>query len=337
MSRSRGSKRPVVGPAASTPPAAPVTPAVPVTAAAPATAAAQAATTPFRAGTIAIVGRPNVGKSTLLNYLVGQKISITSRKPQTTRQRILGIRTTDDAQYVFVDTPGFQTRHASALTRLMNQSVTVAMAGVDAVIHVIEAGRWEPGDAQVAKLLPPGLPVVLALNKTDRLKDRAKLGTLMAERAAAFSYAALVPVSAQKGTQLNALLAEVRKLLPEQPALYGEDELTDRSERFLAAEFIREKLFRLLGEELPYACSVVIEKFEQEGRLRRIFAAVIVDKANQKGIVLGEGGEKMKRIATEARLDLEKLFGGKVYLEVWVKVKSGWADDERVLRSLGYE
>lgn len=292
---------------------------------------------PYRAGTIAIVGRPNVGKSTLLNHLVGQKISITSRKPQTTRQRILGIHTEADAQYVFVDTPGFQTRHASALTRLMNQSVTVAVADVDAIVHVIEAGHWDAGDEQVAKLLSGDIPVVLALNKIDHVKDKAKLGWLMEQRAAQFSYAGLVPISAQKGTQLKALLGELRKLLPEQPAIYPEDELTDRSERFMAAEFIREKLFRLLGEELPYAVSVVIEKFEQEGRLRRIFAAVIVDKANQKGIVLGEGGEKMKRIATEARLDLERLYGGKVYLEVFVKVKSGWADDERVLRSLGYE
>lgn len=292
---------------------------------------------PFRAGTIAIVGRPNVGKSTLLNHLVGQKISITSRKPQTTRQRILGIHTTADAQYIFVDTPGFQTRHTSALTRLMNQSVTVAVADVDAIVHVIEAGRWDPGDEQVAQLLSGQVPVLLALNKIDHIKDRAKLGALISARAAQFAYAALVPISAQKGTQLDALRGELRKLLPEQPAIYPDDELTDRSERFMAAEFIREKLFRLLGEELPYAVSVVIEKFEQEGNLRRIFAAVIVDKANQKGIVLGEGGEKMKRIATEARLDLEKLYGGKIYLEVFVKVKSGWADDARVLRSLGYE
>lgn len=292
---------------------------------------------PYRAGTIAIVGRPNVGKSTLLNHLVGQKISITSRKPQTTRQRILGIHTEADAQYIFVDTPGFQTRHASALTRLMNQSVTVAVSDVDAIVHVIEAGHWDAGDEQVAKLLSGDIPVVLALNKIDHVKDKARLGALIQERAAQFPYAALVPISAQKGTQLKALLCELRKLLPAQPAIYPEDELTDRSERFMAAEFIREKLFRLLGEELPYAVSVVIEKFEQEGRLRRIFAAVIVDRANQKGIVLGAGGEKMKRIATEARLDLEKLYGGKVYLEVFVKVKSGWADDERVLRSLGYE
>jgi len=292
---------------------------------------------PFRAGTIAIVGRPNVGKSTLLNHLVGQKISITSRKPQTTRQRILGIVTEPDAQYIFVDTPGFQTRHTSALNKLMNQSVTVAVSDVDAIVHVIEAGHWDAGDEQVAALLTGNIPVVLALNKIDHVKDKSKLGALIQARAAAFPYAAQVPISAQKGTQLKALLGELKKLLPEQPAIYGEDELTDRSERFMAAEFIREKLFRLLGEELPYAVSVVIEKFEQEGNLRRIFAAVIVDRANQKGIVLGEGGEKMKRIATEARLDLERLYGGKVYLEVFVKVKSGWADDERVLRSLGYE
>lgn len=291
----------------------------------------------FRAGTIAIVGRPNVGKSTLLNHLIGQKISITSRKPQTTRQRVLGIRTDADTQFVFVDTPGFQTRHESALARLMNQSVTGAVTGVDAIVHVIEADRWESGDDQVAAMLPKGVPVVLVLNKIDKIADRAKIGALIEKRAAQFEYASLVPVSAQKGTQLAALCAELKKLLPEQPALYPADELTDRSERFLAAEFIREKLFRLLGEELPYAVSVVIEKFEQQGNLRRIFAAVIVDKPGQKAIVLGHGGEKMKQIATDARIDLEKLYGGKVYLEVFVKVKSGWADNERALRDMGYE
>jgi GTP-binding protein Era len=219
----------------------------------------------------------------------------------------------------------------------MNQSVTSAISDVDAIVHVVEAGGWEAGDDLIAGLLGGGPPVVLALNKVDRIHDRERLGALIAERSKQFPYAALVPLSAQKGTQLPALLGELKKLLPEQAALYADDELTDRSERFLAAEFIREKLFRLLGDELPYAVSVVIEKFEQTGKLRRIFAAVIVDKANQKAIVLGHGGEKMKQIATEARLDMEKLFGGKVYLEVFVKVKSGWADSERSLRSLGYE
>ena len=301
---------------------------------------AAAATTPpppFRAGRIAIVGRPNVGKSTLLNHLIGQKISITSRKAQTTRHRILGIRTTPHAQFVFVDTPGFQTRHESALTRLMNQSVTTAIAGVDAIVHVVEATGWTDDDDLIANLLTAAVPVVLVLNKVDRVRDKERLGALIAERAQRFRYAAIVPVSAQKGTQLSALLAELTQLLPEQPALYGEDELTDRSERFLAAEFIREKLFRQLGDELPYALSVEIEKFEEVGRLRRIFAAVIVDKPNQKGIVVGEGGARIKQVATEARLDLEKLFGAKIYLEVFVKVKSGWAEDARTLRSLGYE
>ena len=291
----------------------------------------------FRAGTIAIVGRPNVGKSTLLNHLVGQKISITSRKPQTTRQRVLGIRTDADAQYVFVDTPGFQTRHESALARLMNQSVTGAVTGVDAIVHVIDGDRWEAGDDEVASMLPPGVPVILALNKIDRIADKLKIARMLEQRSKAFDYRSLVPISAQKGTQLKALLSELKPLLPEQPPLHEEDEITDRSERFLAAEFIREKLFRMLGDELPYAVSVIIEKFEQEGRLRRIFAAIIVDKANQKAIVLGAGGEKIRKIATDARIDLEKLFGGKVYLEVFVKVKSGWADDERALRSMGYE
>jgi GTP-binding protein Era len=289
----------------------------------------------FRAGRIAIVGRPNVGKSTLLNHLVGQKISITSRKAQTTRQRILGIRTDPMVQYVFVDTPGDQTRHANALNRMMNQSVTSSIAGVDAVLHVVEATGWEAGDDLVVALLPRDVPVILVLNKVDRVRDPARLGRLIAECAARFAYAAIVPVSAQKGRALDALLAELAKALPVQPPLYGDDEITDRSERFLAAEFIREKLFRLLGEELPYALAVDIEKFEQVGRLRRIFAAVIVDKPNQKAIVLGAGGEKIKQVATEARLDLEKLFGGKVYLEVFVKVKSGWADDPKTLHALG--
>jgi len=291
----------------------------------------------YRAGRIAIVGRPNVGKSTLLNHLIGQKISITSRKAQTTRHRILGIRTDPHAQFVFVDTPGFQTAHETTLTRLMNQNVTTAIADVDAIVHVVEATGWTAGDDLIANLLTKAVPVVLVLNKVDRVRDRERLGALIAERAQRFAYAAVVPVSAQKGTQLDALLGELAKLLPEQAALHDQDALTDRSERFLAAEFIREKLFRQLGDELPYALSVEIEKFEEVGRLRRIFAAVIVDKPNQKGIVLGEGGSRIKQVAMEARLDLEKLFGAKIYLEVFVKVKSGWAEDARTLRSLGYE
>ncbi|MDR1936343.1 MAG: GTPase Era [Candidatus Accumulibacter sp.] len=288
-------------------------------------------------GYVAIVGRPNVGKSTLLNRLVGEKISIVSRKAQTTRHRIAGILTRPDAQFVFVDTPGFQTRHAGALNRAMNRGVTGALAGVDVVVLVIEAGRFEAGDRAVVRLLPKDRPVVLALNKLDRLKDKAALLPMLAGLAEEFPFAAIVPVSAAKGTQIEDLLAEVRKHLPGAGRLFGEDELTDRSERFLAAEYLREKLFRWLGDELPYAAMVEIEKFEQQGALRHINAAIVVDRPAHKGMVIGKGGQTLKRIASEARQDMERLFGGKVFLEVFVRVKSGWPDDERLLKSLGYD
>jgi GTP-binding protein Era len=291
---------------------------------------------PFRAGHIAIVGRPNVGKSTLLNAIVGAKLSITSRKAQTTRQRITGILTAADAQYAFVDTPGFQTRHRSALNDLMNRSVRQSLGEVDVVLFVVEARRLTAEDKALLALVPEGVPVIAVVNKVDRVADKKLLLPLVAELAAARDFAAIVPVSAERGSALPELLGEVRSRLPESPPLYGPDDLTDRDERFLAAEFVREKIFRLLGDEVPYATTVVIEKFEQEGKLRRIYAAVLVDKAGQKAILLGEKGERMKRIATEARLDMEKLFGGKVYLEVWVKLRSGWADDERMLKRLGF-
>jgi GTP-binding protein Era len=290
-----------------------------------------------RSGYIAIVGRPNVGKSTLLNRLVGEKISIVSRKAQTTRHRITGILTTDGAQFVFVDTPGFQTRFANALNRSMNRGVTQTLADVDLVLYVVEAGRFDAQDKAVLKLLPADRPVILVVNKTDQLHDRQALLPFLAEVAAAHDFAAVVPVSAAKGRQTDELLAEARKHLPNDGLLFDEDELTDKSERFLAAEYVREKLFRLLGDELPYSTTVEIEKFEVEGNLRRIFAAVVVDRDSHKAIVIGKNGESLKRIASEARQDMERLFGGKVYLEVWVKVKSGWADDERLLKSLGYE
>jgi GTP-binding protein Era len=290
-----------------------------------------------RSGYIAIVGRPNVGKSTLLNRLVGEKISIVSRKAQTTRHRITGILTSDGAQFVFVDTPGFQTRFANALNRSMNRGVTQTLADVDLVLYVVEAGRFDAQDKAVLKLLPADRPVILVVNKTDQLQDRQALLPFLAEVAAAHDFAAVVPVSAAKGRQTDELLAEARKHLPNDGLLFDEDELTDKSERFLAAEYVREKLFRLLGDELPYSTTVEIEKFEVEGNLRRIFAAVVVDRDSHKAIVIGKNGESLKRIASEARQDMERLFGGKVYLEVWVKVKSGWADDERLLKSLGYE
>lgn len=291
----------------------------------------------IKSGYIAIVGRPNVGKSTLLNRLVGEKISIVSSKAQTTRHRIMGILTTNDAQYVFVDTPGFQTRFSNALNRAMNRGVTQTLSEVDVVFFVVEAGRFDAKDKAVLRLLPADRPVILVVNKTDRLKEREKLLPFLSEVAAEREFAAVVPVSATKGKQLEEVLSEARKYLPNDELLFPEDELTDKSERFLASEYIREKLFRLLGDELPYATTVEIEKFEIEGNLRRVFAAIVVDRDSHKAIVIGKGGESLKRIASEARQDMERLFDGKVYLEVWVKVKSGWADDERLLKSLGYE
>ncbi len=289
------------------------------------------------AGLVALVGRPNVGKSTLLNRLIGEKLSITSRKAQTTRHRIMGVRTDEDAQYVFVDTPGFQTKHSSALNRTMNRGVTQALQEVDVICFVIEAGRFGDPDRKVLALLPEDRPVILVLNKIDELKDKAAMLPFVAKLAALREWAAVVPVSAEKGTQTDALLSEIKKALPEQGFLYDPDTLTDRSERFIASEYIREKLFRLLGDELPYAATVEIEKFETEGELRRIFAAIVVDRESHKPMIIGRNGETLKRIASEARQDMTRMFGGTVYLELWVKVKSGWADDERLLRTLGYE
>ncbi|TRZ56949.1 MAG: GTPase Era [Rhodocyclaceae bacterium] len=291
----------------------------------------------FRAGTLAIVGQPNVGKSTLLNHLIGHKISITSKKPQTTRHRVTGILTTPACQYVFVDTPGFQTRHGGALNRVMNRNVTQTLADVDVIICVVEAGRCGATDRAIFKLLPRERPVLLAINKIDRLAEKSKLLPFIALVAEEFPFAEIVPVSAVSGSGTDALLKAAARYLPVASAVFGEDEITDRSERFLAAELLREKLFRNLGEELPYGTAVEIERFEQEGSLRRIFAAIIVDKAAHKAMVIGKGGEKLKTMSSDARRDMEQLFGGKVYLETWVKVKSGWADDERALKSLGYE
>lgn len=291
----------------------------------------------FRCGHLAIVGRPNVGKSTLLNRLIGQKISIVSRKAQTTRHRITGVLTRPGQQFVFVDTPGFQIRHKSALNRLMNRGVAQALRDVDVVLLVIEAGRFTEDDRRILAMIPSDKTVLLVINKIDRLADKRRLLPFIAEMAKARPFAEIVPVCAANGTGGEELLDAAARYLPESGPLFGEDDLTDRSERFLAAEFLREKLFRRLGQELPYGMTVEVERFEQEGALRRIHAAVIVDKPAHKAIVIGRGGEQLKAIASDARRDLEKLFGGKVYLEVWVKVRSGWADDERALKSLGYE
>ncbi|HMM47882.1 MAG TPA: GTPase Era [Thiobacillaceae bacterium] len=291
----------------------------------------------YRCGLIAIVGRPNVGKSTLLNKLVGQKISITSKKAQTTRHRVMGIRTADTAQFVFVDTPGFQTRHAGTMNRAMNQRVRETLADTDVVMMLLEAGRVTREDRQVFALLPTDRPVILVVNKIDRVKDHAALLAYLQEIAAAHAFTEIVPVSARNARNLDVLLKTLERHLPENPPLFDEDDVTDQTERQLAAELIREKVFRLCGEEIPYAVAVVIDKFEEEGGLRRIFATILVDRASHKAIVIGKGGEKLKTIATQARQDMEHAFGGKVYLEVWVKVKSGWADDARVLKSLGID
>ncbi|MEP7328502.1 MAG: GTPase Era [Betaproteobacteria bacterium] len=290
----------------------------------------------FRCGHAAIVGRPSVGKSTLLNALVGQKISITSKKPQTTRHRIIGIATGPSAQCIFVDTPGFQTKHRSRLNDRLNRTVRESLAGIDVAVLVLDATRIVGADREVAALLPAGLPVIAAVNKVDLLADKGALLPRMAEIAAMRTFIAIVPISAEKGNQLAELQAEIDAHLPVSSPLYPVDDLTDRDERFLAAELIREKIFRLLGEEIPYATTVGIDSFELDGAMRRIRATVYVDHTSQRAIVLGTGGARMKEIATAARKDMEQLFDGKVFLEVWVKVKRGWADTDASLAHFGY-
>lgn len=290
----------------------------------------------FRCGTVAIVGRPNVGKSTLLNHILGMKLAITSRKAQTTRHRLLGIHTTEDTQFVFVDTPGFQQKHLNALNKTLNKTVTTVLTEVDVVLFVIEPMKLGDADRKVLELLPKDKPVILVVNKADLMGDKNNLLPLIQDFDLLHPFVGIIPVSAKKSLHLDELLETTRGYLPEQAAMYGEDELTDKTERFLAAEMIREKIFRLLGDEVPYSVTVEIEKFETVKNLKRIFAAIIVDKDSQKPMLIGKNGEKMKQISTEARQDMEKLFDSKVYLETWVKVKGGWADDERALKSLGY-
>jgi GTPase len=291
---------------------------------------------PFRTGTVAIVGRPNVGKSTLLNTIVGVHVAITSRKAQTTRHRIQGILTDKHSQFIFVDTPGYQTQHRNMLNREMNRTVGQVATEVDVIVLVIDAAGWDERDLPVLGLLPKDAPVILVLNKVDRINDKSKVAIALTQAGAHRDFAALVPLSAEKGTQVKALLEEIRKLLPEHEPIYEEDEITDRPERFLAAEMVRERIFRLLGDELPYSIAVEIESFEQEGNLRRIAATIYVDKTQHKAMVIGEKGATLKRIGTEARHAMEALFGSKVFLETHVRVKSGWADSDAALRQLGY-
>ena len=290
-----------------------------------------------RCGLVAIVGRPNVGKSTLLNALVGQKVSITSNKAQTTRHRITGIRTVDEAQFVFVDTPGFQTHHRAALNRTLNRTVMSSLSDVDVALFVVEAGRFGPDDATVMARLPTDRPVLLVANKVDLIKRKTDLMPWLKEMHGRRIFDEFIPLSANKKADMVRLLATVKPYLPEQQWFYEEDALTDRSERFMASEIIREKLFRLTGDELPYTSTVVIDKFEEEGALRRISASIVVERDAHKGMIIGEGGSRLKRIGSEARVELESLWQGKVFLELWVKVRSGWAATEEHLRSYGYE
>jgi len=295
-----------------------------------------------RCGLIAIVGKPNVGKSTLLNALVGQKISITSRKAQTTRHRITGIRTQGQTQYVFVDTPGFQTRHSTALNKSLNKTVMGAVGDVDLVLFVVEAGSFTLADAKVLSLLKSGIPVLLIANKLDMVHRRAEVAPWLRDMQERHPFAEFVPMSAKQPKDIERLLGICDKYLPEQGWWYTNDELTDRSEKFLASEIVREKLFRLTGDELPYTSTVVIEKFDEEpgktaSRMVRIAATIVVERDGHKAMVIGEKGEKLKRIGTESRVELEKLLDAKVFIELWVKVRSGWADDEARVRSFGYE
>ena len=290
-----------------------------------------------RCGLIAIVGKPNVGKSTLLNALVGQKVSITSRKAQTTRHRITGMRTRAGVQFVFVDTPGFQTRHGNALNRSLNRTVVGAVNDVDLIVFVVEAGQFNMADAKVLALLPEKTPAILLANKFDLIHRRAEIAPWLRAMQERHAFSEFVPMSANNARDVERLFGICEKYLPVQPWMYGADALTDRSDRFMAAEIIREKLFRLTGDELPYTSTVIIDQYEEEGSLRKIAATIVVERDGHKGMIIGEKGEKLKRIGTEARHELEALTGGKVFLEIWVKVRSGWADDEARVKTFGYE
>jgi GTP-binding protein Era len=290
-----------------------------------------------RCGTIGIAGRPNTGKSSLLNRLVGEKLSIVSPKPQTTRHLVTGILTREDCQYVFIDAPGRQSSARSVLHRRLNRRATQAARDADVALFLVEAGRFTPEDRAVLEAIPASQKVVVAVNKLDLVKKHAELIPFLERLSRTRDFAAIVPVSAATGKNIPELLKALREALPEAPAAYPPDQLTDRDERFFAAELLREKLFREMGEELPYRCEVVVDSFKQEGRLRRIEVTILVERDSQKAIVVGAGGARLKRMATAARKDMEKLFGGKVYLGTWVKVRKAWTDDARVLRQLGYE
>ena len=292
---------------------------------------------PYRAGHVAVIGRPNVGKSTLVNALVGAKVSIVSPRPQTTRHQLLGIATFPEGQLLLVDTTGIHREQKRAMNRWMNRAARGALEGVDAALLVVRAGQWDDEDGLAYDALrKAGLPVVLVVNQVDRLKDKTALLPYLAKISDGREFAGVHPISALKRSGLEALVKTVLGYLPEQDALYGEDEITDKSQRFLAGEMVREQLMRQLGEELPYATTVEIEKFEVDGSMLRIGAVIWVERDGQKAIVIGKGGERLREIGSKSRIQMERLFGAKVFLETWVRVREGWSDDEAALRAFGY-
>jgi GTP-binding protein Era len=295
--------------------------------------------THFRSGYVAIIGRPNVGKSTLINRVLGQKLCITSRRPQTTRHRILGIKTTEQGQFIYVDTPGLHSDNKKAMNRYMNRAAASSIEDVDVVLFVVEGLKWTDEDQKVLKRLQKDAraPVILVLNKADKLADKAALLPQIETLSQQFDFAAVVPISARKGMNTDLLEKEIAKLMPQGELIYDADQLTDRSSRFLAAEIVREKLFRVLGQDLPYSLTVEVELFEEDEGMYRIGAVVYVERSGQKSIVIGKKGEQLKLIGKEARLEMEQLFGCKVFLQIWVKVREGWSDNERMLKNLGYQ
>ena len=288
-------------------------------------------------GYVALIGRPNVGKSTLMNHMLGQKISITSRKPQTTRHRILGIDTTDAGQIIYMDTPGMHKVEKKALNRYLNKTADTTLLGVDVVVWLIDGLSWHEYDEVIFKKLErAGLPVVLAVNKVDKVKDKDAILAFFAEARKRYPFEEMLPISALKGTNLDVMEKVLHNLLPEGELIYPKDQITDRPERFMAAEIVREKLTRRLGDELPYSLTVEIERYEEQKKITKIYAIIWVERDTQKNIVIGKQGELLKKVGTDARVDIETLIGQKVYLQLWVKVKKGWANSERALHSLGF-
>ena len=288
-----------------------------------------------RCGKVAIIGQPNVGKSTLLNFILGQKLSITSRKAQTTRNQILGIHTLENTQYIFVDTPGYQQKFLNEMNKRMNKSVTSVMHDVDLVIFMSEPNELNEVEKKLLDQIPKSVPIINLINKIDKIKNKNQILELIKLNTELDFFKKIIPASIKLKDNQRVILDEIREFLPQQPFIFDADEITDKNERFLAAEIIREKIFRLTGDELPYVIAVEIDDFQTTGNLRRVFASILVDKDSQKPLLIGKNGEKLKKISSDSRRDMEKLFGSKVWLEVWVKVQKNWFDDAIALKSLG--